>query len=164
MPPLKPGANCVIVCISVHHGNTRKVADAIASATDGIVLEAGSAARESVRDGALLGLGSGIFFGSHHNNLLSFAQSLPERVSGAAFLFSTSGTGYEMPRRLGRDYHRTLRAILEGKGYEIVGEFACKGFDTYGPWGRLGGIARGHPDAGDLERARLFAAGLMRRV
>lgn len=153
-----------IVSASVHHGNTRKVADAIASATSGIVLEPGAAAHETVRDGALLGLGSGIFFGSHHDSLLSFAQSLPEKVSRAAFLFSTSGTGYEMPRKLGRDYHRKLRAILESKGYKMVGEFACKGFDTYGPWGKLGGIARGHPDAADLDRARLFAASLMQRV
>ena len=153
-----------IVCTSVHHGNSRKVADAIASATSGIVLEPGATAQETVQDGALLGFGSGIFFGSHHDSLLSFARSLPEKVSAAAFLFSTSGTGYELPRRLGRDYHRKLRAILEGKGYEMVGEFACKGFDTYGPWGRLGGIARGHPDSADLERARLFAAGLMQRV
>jgi flavodoxin len=153
-----------IVCASVHHGNTRKVADAIASATSGIVLEPGATAHEAARDGALLGLGSGIFFGSHHNDLLAFAQSLPEKVSRAAFLFSTSGTGYEMPRKLGRDYHRKLRAILESKGYKMVGEFACKGFDTYGPWGKLGGIARGHPDATDVERARLFAASLMQRV
>ena len=154
----------LIVCTSVHHGNTRKVADAMASATCGIVLEPGAAAHEAARDGALLGLGSGIFFGSHHDSLLAFAQSLPQKVSGAAFLFSTSGTGYELPRKLGLDYHRKLRAIIEGKGHEMVGEFACKGFDTYGPWGRLGGIARGHPDATDLERARLFAAGLMQRV
>jgi len=154
----------VVVSASVRRGNTRKVADAIASATSGIVLEPGAAAHETVRDGALLGLGSGIFFGSHHDSLLSFAQSLPEKVSRAAFLFSTSGTGYEMPRKLGRDYHRKLRAILESKGYKMVGEFACKGFDTYGPWGKLGGIARGHPDAADLDRARLFAASLMQRV
>jgi flavodoxin len=137
------------------------VADAIASATGGIVLEPGVAAREAARDGALLGLGSGIFFGSHHDGLLAFAQSLPQKVSGAAFLFSTSGTGYGLPRKLGCDYHRKLRSLLQRKGYEIAGEFSCKGFDTYGPWGKLGGVARGHPDAGDIERARLFAAGLM---
>ena len=159
-----PSRGLFIVCASVHHGNTRRVADAMASATGGLVLEACSAATEIARDGALLGLGSGIFFGSHHRSLLSFAQSLPQKESGAAFLFSTSGTGYQVPRKLGLDYHRKLRAILEGKGYKMVGEFACKGFDTYGPWGRLGGIARGHPDAPDLERARLFAVSLTQRV
>jgi len=43
-----------------------------------------------------------------------------------------------------------------------VGEFDCKGFDTFGPWGKLGGIAKGHPDETDLDNARAFARALIR--
>jgi len=128
----------------------------MASASNGRILEPDAAAREAIRDGALLGLGSGIFFGSHHDDLLAFAETLSAEADGRAFLFSTSGTGYGLARGLGRDYHRKLRLILQRKGYAVVGEFACKGFDTYGLWGKLGGIAKGHPDDAELRNARAF--------
>jgi flavodoxin len=161
MPSLTGFPHSVIVCTSVHHGNTRRLAEAIASAGGGFIVAPGGDAQSAVREGGLLGLGSGIYFGSHHRTLLAFAESLPTNDAGAAFLFSTSGTGDAWPRAIGIDYHRKLRSILQRKGYAVVGEFSCKGFDTFGPWGKLGGIARGHPDATDLERARVFAASLV---
>ncbi len=164
MPTLIIKPECVIVCTSVHHGNTRKVADAMASATGALVLEASDRILGAVADGVLLGLGSGIFFGSHHKTLVEFARSLPDRAAGRAFVFSTSGTGYDLPHRAGIDYHGKVRHILRSKGYDVVGEFSCKGFDTYGPWGKFGGIARGHPTATDLEDAGEFATGVLQRT
>ena len=38
----------------------------------------------------------------------------------------------------------------------MLGEFGCRGFDTFGPFKLAGGIAKGHPDALDLEEARKF--------
>ena len=38
----------------------------------------------------------------------------------------------------------------------VLGEFSCKGYDTFGPFRLVGGIAKGHPDAADLEDARRF--------
>ena len=37
------------------------------------------------------------------------------------------------------------------------GRFQCRGYDTYGPWRFIGGIARKHPDETDLRKAELFA-------
>jgi flavodoxin len=157
-------ADIVLVCESLHHGNTRRVAEAMVSATGGRILPPGDEARESARNGALLGLGSGIYFGSHHKTLLTFAQSLPGGNAGSAFLFSTSGTGYRLPRLASIDYHRRLRRILQDKGFTLIGEFSCKGFDTYGPWGRIGGVAKGHPSDTELNHARAFARGLMHEL
>ena len=156
-------SDCAIVCTSVHHGNTRRLAEAMASILGAVVLEARPDALEVARTVPMLGLGSGVFFGSHHERLCAFAQSLPSNGSGRAFLFSTCGSGYEIPRMVGRDYHRKLRRILADKGYRIVGEFSCKGYDTYGPLRRLGGIAKGHPNASDFEKARRFALDVMSR-
>lgn len=150
-------AERIIVCTSVHHHNTRRVAEAMASVIGGRVLDPGEEALVAARDGALLGLGSGIFFGSHHTQLVTFARSLPQTPDAAVFLFSTSGTGYRLPRIVGRDYHRTLRQVLLDKGYAIAGEFSCKGYDTYGVFGKLGGVARGRPNAADLADAGAFA-------
>ncbi len=154
--------DCVIVCTSVHHGNTRKIAEAMASILGGRVLEPGDEAHEAICNADVAGFGSGIFFGSHHRQLLEFARSLSPGQGGATFVFSTSGTGYRTPRLIGLDYHRELRRILQRKDYTIVGEFDCKGFDTFGPWGKLGGIAKGHPDETDLDNARAFARALIR--
>ncbi len=153
--------NSVIVCTSVHHGNTHVVAEAMASATGGWVLRPGDEAHEAIHNADVAGFGSGIFFGSHHRDLLQFAGSLNPVQGCGAFLFSTSGTGHRIPRLIGVDYHRKLRRILQRKGYTIVGEFDCRGFDTYGPWGRLGGIAKGHPNNTDLKRAFRFAHDLI---
>jgi hypothetical protein len=43
----------------------------------------------------------------------------------------------------------------------IIGEFACRGFDSWGPLFLIGGLNRHHPDARDLEQARQFARRLL---
>ena len=50
--------------------------------------------------------------------------------------------------------------ILKEKKTDIIGKFGCKGYDTFGPFKLVGGIAKGHPDAKDLEVAVSFVAGL----
>ena len=54
-------------------------------------------------------------------------------------------------------WHRPLKQALAAKGYEIKGEFACRGFDTWGPLWLTGGLDWRHPDERDLVRAREFA-------
>jgi hypothetical protein len=51
---------------------------------------------------------------------------------------------------------------LERKGFDVVGEFHCRGFDSWGPLWLAGGINRRHPDAQDLDRAADFARRLPR--
>ncbi|HHE41374.1 MAG TPA: hypothetical protein ENL12_01845 [Dehalococcoidia bacterium] len=87
-----------------------------------------------MRDAKGVGFGSGIFFGSHHKELHDFASQLPDANSAQAFIFSTSGRGYRVAHIFGRDYHRTLRHKLVARNFQIIGEFACRGFDTYGLW------------------------------
>ena len=38
----------------------------------------------------------------------------------------------------------------------MLGEFGCKGYDTFGPFKLVGGIAKGRPNEADLEQARSF--------
>jgi hypothetical protein len=58
-------------------------------------------------------------------------------------------------------WHAPLKKLLARKGFEPVGEFACRGFDTWGPLWFAGGLNRKHPDERDLERAREFARRLV---
>jgi len=165
MPALNvPSRDVVIVCTSVHHGNTRKVADAMAAACGGHVLEPGDEALEAAATCSLLGIGSGIFFGHPHKAVLAFANTLDAGRDRPAFIFSTSGTGERLARLAGRDYHRSLRNALRDRGFHVEGEFSCRGYDTYAPWRIFGGFARGHPDMYDLQNARAFILGLNGRT
>jgi flavodoxin len=140
-----------IIHVSVHHHNTQAVAEAMGKAVDAHVMTVDEAQRENLSQYDLVGLGSGVFFSSHHRALLRLVRehsTLPAR----AFLFSTAGLPW-----LGWVWHRALRQLAVSKGIEIVGEACYPGWDTVGPLRWIGGIQRGHPNAHDIERARQFA-------
>ena len=81
----------------------------------------------------------------------SWSMKCPPKTK--VLIFSTSGFGTTR-------YHAELRKALEERGYQVVGDFACKGWDTYGLFKLFGGINKGRPKAKDLDRAREFARGL----
>jgi len=60
--------------------------------------------------------------------------------------------------------HSTLREKLQSKGYMIVDEFACKGFNTNSFMRYLGGMNKGRPNAEDLEHTEEFAQNLKQNV
>ena len=99
----------------------------------------------------LVGFGSGIYGGRHHRLLLEFVDGLPRSDGKQAFIFSTSGG----PN--GSKSHRRLKEALARKGFAILGEFSCKGFDTFGPFKLIGGLNKGRPNGQDLADAERFA-------
>ena len=52
---------------------------------------------------------------------------------------------------------------VKSKQGKIAGKFSCKGYDTFGPFKLVGGIAKGHPDHKDLADAVTFYKGIIRR-
>ena len=42
----------------------------------------------------------------------------------------------------------------------MVGKFGCKGYDTFGPFKLVGGIAKGHPNEEDMINAADFVKGI----
>jgi len=151
--------------LAASSGSTAKVAGAMAGELGARVVgpDRGDVLRSG--DFTLVGFGSGIFHGEHHASLLALADELPPTRHGKAFIFSTCG----IPARLTRpealaDYssgnHAALREKLRAKGYEIVGEFGCPGFNDNKFLKLFGGFNRGRPNAADLGSARSFAKGL----
>jgi len=143
----------LVVYISVEHGNTEKVARAIAEVIGADLKAVKDVDLGTLSDYQMIGVGSGIFKGKFHVGLLKFVNDLPPSRS-QAFIFSTSGYGTDQ-------YHDEIRKTLEGKGYRVIGDFACKGWDTYGPFKLTGGINKKRPNEEDLMAAKEFGKNLL---
>jgi len=149
----------LIIYAAIHHGNTEKVAKAIAKTLDAELLRVDRVEVDAnvLSDYDLIGFGSGIYGSKHHESLFDFVDKLPTLENKRAFIFSTKGL--VMPRFI-YDLHKPLKKKLLEKGFDVIGEFSCRGFDTYGIFKRIGGINKGKPNEKDLRQAEAFARGL----
>ena len=97
-----------------------------------------------------IGFASGIYYGKFHQAVLNFATvNLPQEKK--VFLICTHG---------GSAAFQSIETILEGKHADLIGKYSCKGYDTYGLFKLVGGIAKGHPDEKDLMAAVDFYKGI----
>ena len=140
----------LIIYKSVHHGNTKKIAEVIADELGAELCSPKEVSLSALNGYELIGFGSGIYGVGHHKEIRDLVRRLPLAKGKKAFVFSTSGTG-------SREFSRVLISQLSKKGYKVIGDFACRGFDTFGPLKLIGGISKGKPDAEDLSQAREFA-------
>ena len=145
----------LIIYTSPHHGNTERIAQAMAGVLNADLRRPHEVAPDETRDYGLLGLGSGIYFWKHHRTILTLADRLYASNGQSAFIFSTRGS---FPTWVG---HRALKHKLQERGFDIRGEFSCKGYDTYGLLKLVGGINKGRPSREDLKDARRFAEELL---
>lgn len=150
----------IIVCTSVSHGNTARVAEVMGQVLQARVVDAEQVDLAELATCDLVGFGSGIFQMDFHPRLRQFVRSLPKEERRKAFVFATSG----LPEPRFRPYTRRLARLLGQKGFEVVATFSCRGFDTWLPFKLVGGISKGRPGATDLEAARTFAEGLRARI
>lgn len=105
----------------------------------------------------LIGFGSGVYFMQFHRTLSNFINTLPS-MSKRAFIFSTAGSS-----RMHIKCHADLKKKLEERGFTIVADFSCPGYDTFGPLQIFGGLNKGRPNKDDLENASKFAKDLLRK-
>ncbi len=133
---------------SRHHGNTKKLLQAMAEINGADLIDV------TLRQGICLekydciGLASGIYYGKFHTGVRQFARQYLPPGKGVFFV-CTYGI-----RRPG--YTKAIAQIAAEKGCPILGQFGCKGYDTFGPFKLLGGIAKNHPNQRDLENGRRF--------
>ncbi len=146
----------LIIYSSTYHKNTERIAQAMAEVLDADLVETQNAKPEDILNYDLIGFGSGIYTWKHHKLLLKFVDSLKPANGKKAFIFSTSGAPG------GKKYHKKLREELIKKGFDIVGEFNCLGWDTFGPLKLIGGMNKGRPNEQDIENAKNFAKELMK--
>jgi len=116
---------------------------------------------EELQEYDLIGFGSGIYGAKHHKELLDLADRLPRATNKKAFIFSTSAI---MGMAKVDEDHVLLREKLRSKGYLIVDEFSCKGFNTNSFLKFFGGMNKGRPNAEDLKAAEEFAVNLKQNL
>ena len=138
----------VIVYASLHHGNTKKLAEAIAEKNDVTLFDVTSKDKIDLEEYDCIGIAAGIAYGKYYPQMIKFVEDkLPEAKK--VFFIHTAGS----PRE---NHNAAVKAIAEGRGCECLGTYFCKGFDTYGPFKLVGGIAKGHPDSDEIGGAIEF--------
>jgi len=150
----------IIYLYSYHHMNTQKIGNAIAGKINAKIIEL-----KNINDSNeletydLIGFGAGIDSGKHYPQMLKFAENLQTVNNKRAFIFSTSGIYSD--KKMSKD-HKTLRTILENKGFKIIGEFGCKGFNTNSILKYFGGMNKGYPNNEDIIKAEKFGGNLIK--
>ena len=153
-------SKALIIVFSYHHGNTEKIAGAMAEALMADVMQPKDIIIETLDNYSLIGFGAGIDSGNHYPELIEFAKTLPQVEGKNCFIFSTSGV---YSKKSNERNHKALRQILTEKGYNILDEFGCAAFNTNSILKHFGGMNKSHPDATDFDAARAFARSLINK-
>ena len=141
-----------IVYYSEHHGNTKKLLDAIAAKHDVTLIDVTKTPETDLSGYDRIGLASGIYYSSFAKQLLAYAEEhLPEGKD--VFYIFTHGAPKGM-------FLNAVRKIAEAKHCRELGDYHCQGYDTFGPFKLVGGIAKGHPTEDEISGAVSFYEGL----
>ena len=146
-------SNAVIIYASTHHGNTKKVVEAIAKEFDVELVDATQVQEKDLSGYDLIGFASGIYAAQFHQQIKNFAaKNLPNNKK----IF------YIMTSAMNKDFSKSMAESVKDKNAEIVGKFTCHGYNTFGPFKLVGGTSKGHPDENDLKDAVEFYRTLIR--
>jgi len=155
----------LVIVFSYHHKNTEKIANVIAKVLDAPVKTPQQVRPEELREYGLIGFGSGIYSATFDPSVLDLANKLPQVTGKKAFLFSTYGApAFIANREFIEKNHEQIRERLKAKGYTVIGEFGCAGWNTNSFLKYFGGLNKGKPDAEDLRNAEEFARGLQEKA
>ena len=143
----------VIIYASTHHGSTKKLVEVIAKRYDVHLIDATKQRTAELSEYDLIGFASGIDFGKFYEVVEQFLEeNLPENKR-VFFLYTCA--------RVSCRFTETIKTAARKKGAVILGEYGCRGFNTYGPWKMIGGMNKSHPSAEELQGAVRFFKSLV---
>lgn len=142
-----------VVYYSKHHGNTKKVLDAMAARYDMTLINALETPTPALEEYDMVGFASGIYYSKFHKSVLNCIKSCLPAGKKVFFVYT-----YGAEKKGYTD--AAAKAVAERKGI-VAGEYGCFGFNTFGPFKLMGGMAKGHPDQGELDGAVKFYESLL---
>jgi len=159
----------LLVVFSYHHQNTDQIAKVFAKVLNAQIKTPKQIRSKELQEYDLIGFGSGIYGGKHHKTLLNLADKLLPDTNNKAFIFSTCGIPvFLVNGELFDEYviknHSLLREKLQSKGYQIINEFSCAGFNTNSFLKLFGGLNKGRPNVEDLKHAEEFVQNLKQQI
>lgn len=155
----------LVIVFSYHHGNTEKIAHTMAHVLGAEVKTPQQIYPEELREYDLIGFGSGIYSATFDPSVLTLADRLSCAAGKKAFLFSTYGApAFAVTHGFVENNQWEIRDKLQLKGYSVIGEFGCAGWNTNSFLKYFGGINKGRPDAGDLKNAEEFARDMVQKA
>jgi len=147
-----------IIIYSSKSGNTKKIAESMASQVGCEAIKISSDNSQSIVDLEgydLIFVGTGLYAGTPNEDLLKYLSSLHLKSTKQFALFITWGGA---PRSDKMALTR-LRALLEGKGQKVLLEH----FASYGGWkGIL--MKRGHPKPEEIQAGGEWAKQLVQKL
>ncbi|QUO38374.1 flavodoxin family protein [Dysosmobacter sp. Marseille-Q4140] len=141
---------------SRHHGNTRKVLEAMAGEGGAELIDVTVRRAVRLEEYDCIGFASGIYYGTFQEGVLRFARQYLQEGKDVFFVCT-----YGVYRR---GYSSAIGQIARERGCRVLGTFGCRGFDTFGPFRLVGGIAKGRPNERDLDKARSFFRQIQNRL
>lgn len=141
-----------IVYYSKHHGNTKKLVDAISEGFEVTPIDVTENPQPDLGQIDRIGFASGIYYSKFAKQLLTLAEEHMPDHKEVFFLYTY---GAEK-----KGYTEAIRAAVSKHDAVVLGEYGCFGYNTFGPFKLIGGIAKGHPNEEDLVSAKQFYEGL----
>ena len=138
----------VIVYASKHHGNTYKLAKAISDKYEVEMIDAMKETHVDLQEYDLIGFASGIDFGKFYLEIENFARENLPLQKDVFFLYTCA-----MDRE---GFTDSMKEIVLKKDAVILGEYGCRGYNTYGPWKLIGGMNKSHPTENELQECVNF--------
>lgn len=140
----------IILYYSTHHGNTRKLVDAIAASDPENVdiMDVTKPEEKDLSDYQWIGVASGIYAGSFPKPMLNYLKdNLPPGKN--VFIIFTSAMNM-------KNQSSSVRKVIEDKNCWVIGQYNCPGYNTFGPFKIVGGTAKGHPTQEEIDGAVKF--------
>ena len=137
-----------IVYYSQHHGNTKKLLDAIAAQEEVTLIDVVENKDADLTGYDRIGFASGIYFSSFAKQIIAFAKEKLPADKDVFYLYTHGAPS--------GGFLKAIRQIAESKRSRELGEYHCQGFDTFGPFKLVGGIAKGHPSEEEIAAAVCF--------
>ena len=147
-----------LVLYSSRSGNTRKIADEIASelhCESMRIAQTNSISNLDLNNYDLIFIGTGIRAGNPNEDLLRYLKTVDVKESKSFAIFLTwGGAGKTDQAVIGR-----LKGILESKGQKVIEDY----YTCYGGW-QFAFLRRGHPNNEDAKAARDWAKKIVENI